>query len=188
MSGNAENTALWANADVYVSWDAAPAMPTDVTTPLGVGWELAGLLDGAEGFTEARESESSEKYAWGGILYKRTSSKHKRTFKFVALEDNDVTFRLVNPGSTRTEAAGLRTSQVKAPVAGDRFAIVFETREGDVTRRRVVASAEVVEVDEIKDSEEEPTVYGITVLVFPSGAENVLYTDLQNDPNYVATP
>lgn len=184
MSGNAEKTNLWANADVYVA-DVGTAGPTDLTTAWAAGWDLAGLLDGAEGFTESRESETSEKYAWGGVLYKRTSSKHKRTLKFVALEDNDVTFRLVNPGSERTKALGLQTSVVKIPAVGDQFAIGFETREGDKVRRRVVKRAEVAEVDEIKDSEEEPTVYGITVLVFPE-ADGTLWTDLAPDPDYVA--
>lgn len=183
MSGDPNKTSLWADADVYIAPEGT-AGPTDLTTAWPVAWELAGLLDGSEGFTESRESETSEKYAWGGVLYKRTSSKHKRTIKFVALEDNDVTFALVNPGSTRTATGGVRTATIKAPKAGERFAIGFETREGDAVKRRVVKHAEVVEVDEIKDSEEEPTVYGLTVIVFPEG-DGTLYTDISTDPDAV---
>lgn len=180
MSGNAKNTSLWANADVFIAAEGT-AGPDTLTGAWAVDWDLAGLLDGEEGFTEARESETSEHYAWGGVLYRRTSSKHKRTIKFVALEDNDVVFQLVNPGSERTASGGVRTSTVKVPVTGARFAIGFEVRDGDRVRRRVVKHAEVQEVGEIKDSETEPTVYEITVVIFPE-ADGTLYTDIETDP------
>ncbi|UVK59030.1 major tail protein [Microbacterium phage Cen1621] len=180
MAGNAKNTAQWAGADVYIAPENT-AGPTDLIAAWGAGWNAAGLLDGEEGFTEARESENSESYAWGGLLYKSTRSKHKRTFRFVALEDNSVVFNLVNPGSERTSAAGVRTSTIKTPKAGERFAVGFELREGDKIKRRYAKSAEVVEVAEIKESEAEPTVYDITVVVFPESDET-LYRVVETDP------
>ncbi|MDR6868718.1 hypothetical protein J2Y69_003342 [Microbacterium resistens] len=185
MAGNAKNTAQWAGADVYITRDPNVAAPTDLIAPWALGWAVVGLLDGEEGFTEEREDETSERFAWGGILVRRSKSKHKRTIRFVALEDNSTTFGLVNPGSDRESLNGTRRSVVKVPVAGDRFSIGFETRDGDRKKRRVVETAEVQEVAEIKESETEPTVYDITVVIFPD-ADGVLYTDIETDPEYVA--
>lgn len=180
MSGDAKNTSLWNGADVFIA-PVDTAGPTDTTTPWAVDWEAVGLLDGEEGFTEGRDQDTSEHYAWGGNLYRRTISKHKRSFKFVALEDNDVVFDLVNPGSTRTTATGVRTSTIKAPVAGQKFAIGFELRDNGRVKRRFAKIAEVSEVAEIKESESEPTVYEITVLVFPE-SDGTLYETVEDDP------
>lgn len=177
MSGNAKNTALWSGADVYVA-PSGTAGPATLTGAWPAGWEAAGLLDGAEGFTESRDEDTSENYAWGSILYRTTRSKHKRTFKFVALEDNAVTFDLVNPGSERASVAGVRTSKIKAPTS-KRFAIGFETRDGDRIKRRF-GEATVTEVGDIKEGEEDPTVYEVTVVMFPD-ADGVIYTTVETD-------
>jgi hypothetical protein len=183
MAGDAKETQLWQGADVYIA-PVGTAGPTDTTAAWAAGWTAVGLLDGEAGFEESRESESSEHYAWGGVLFKRTSGKHKRTFKFVALEDNDVVFDLVNPGSTRTVdgLTGVRTSVVKTPVAGEQFAVGFELRDGSRTKRRHAATAEVQEVATVKESETDPTVYEITVVIFPE-ADNTLYRTVEDDPN-----
>jgi len=180
MSGDAKNTSLWADADVYIA-AVDTAGPEDLTKGWLSPWELVGLLDGEEGFTESREEDNGEHYAWGGRLYKRTKSKHKRSIKFVALEDNKATFRLVNPGSTRTTVGGVRTSKIVTPKI-DAFAIGFELREGSRVKRRFIKRAEVSEVGDVKDSETDPSVYEITVLIFPE-ADGTLYTTVETDPS-----
>lgn len=183
MAGDAENTSLWEGADIYTA-PQGTAGPTDVTAAWGVDWDLVGLLDGEEGITEARSEDTGEKYAWGGILFKKTRSKHKRTFKFIALEDNETTFALINPGSTRTaDGAGVRNATIKVPKYKP-FAIGMELREDDKVKRRSALKAEVEEVAEIKESETEPTVYEITVVVFPE-ADGTLYREVEPDPDYV---
>jgi hypothetical protein len=182
MSGNAKNTALWANADVYLA-DVDTEGPADLAAGWGSDWELVGLLDGSEGFTESREEETGEKYAWGGRLYRRTKSQHKRSIKFVALEDNRATFRLVNPGSVRSTVGGVRTSKIVVPKI-DAFAIGFELRDGERVKRRFVKHAEVSEIGDVKDSEEDSTVYEITVLIFPED-DGTLYTTVETDPDAV---
>lgn len=188
MAGDAENTSLWANADVYIA-EVGTVGPANTYAAWPSGWTAAGLLNGAEGFTEEREEETSEHYAWGNILYKRTRGQHRRTLSFVALEDNAVVFRLINPNSDREEgtAPGEYTATVRVPQGSDRFAIGFETREGDKVKRRIVAQAEVTEVAEIVDSEENPTVYEITVLVFPS-ASGDLWVDMKGSATPPETP
>ena len=183
MAGEAKNTSLWQGADIFIAPENTVG-PTDLETAWDPEWSLVGLLDGEEGLTEGREEETGEHYAWGGVLYKRQRSKHKRTFKFVALEDNATTFKLVNPGSDRTVAGGVRTSTIKVP-KNESFAIGMELREGDKVKRRSGLRAEVTEVGEIKESETEPTVYEITVVVFPE-SDGTLYRTVETDPDFVA--
>lgn len=178
MSGDATNTSIWTDADVYVDFTMSAAEPADSFTPYAPEWDVVGLLDGGEGFEEERDEDTSEHYAWGGILIKKTRSKHKRTIKFVALEDNDTTFRIVNPGSVRGTADpdGVVVSKVKVPKY-EPFSISFATRDGDTVKRRTVKHAEVEEIGSIKDGEEEPTVREITVVLFPE-ADGTLYTEI----------
>lgn len=178
MAGNTANAALWTGADVYIA-PVGTTEPSDCSAAFGAGWDAVGLLDGEEGFTESREEESSDFYAWGGILVKRTKSKHKRTVKFVCLEDNATVFDLINPGSTRATVSGLTTSTVKVPT-GAEFAIALETSDGTVVKRRLIKRAEVQEVGEVKESETDLTVYEVTVVIYPE-ADGTLYVDLQED-------
>ena len=183
MSGDVKETTLWTGADVFIAPEAT-AGPTDLTTAWPAAWKAAGLLDGEGGITEGRDGDTSEHYAWGGILFRRTSSKHKRTFKFTALEDNDTVWSLVNPGSparTTDVATGTRTGTVKVPEAGHKFAIGMELRDGAKIKRRNALSAEVQEVSEIKESESDPTVYEITVVVYPE-TDGTLYHVVETDP------
>jgi hypothetical protein len=183
MAGDAKNTNLWQGADIYIA-PAGTAGPVDVATAWAAAWLLGGLLDGEDGFVEGREDTTEEHYAWGGLLYKRAFSKHKRTFKFTALEDNDVIWKLVNPGSTArvttgSGAAAIRTGTIKVPQGGSQFAVGFEVRDGAHIKRRFAKTAEVVSVEEVKESETEPTVYEITVVVFPE-SDGTLYRTVEN--------
>ena len=179
MSGNPDNAAIWTGADVFIDLTSAALGPTDVATAWASDWKAVGLLDGDEGFTEARSEESSEHYAWGGILVKRTRSKHKRTITFAALEDNPTVFAIVNPGSTRTtdSQTGLTTSSIKVP-APIPFSIGFEVRDGDTVKRRWTRKAEVESIDDVKESEGDPTVYKITVVLYPE-SDTTLYHEVE---------
>jgi hypothetical protein len=175
MSGDTANAALWQTADVYIA-PLLTAAPTDVTTAWAAAWDPVGLLDGDEGFTETRDQESNEFYAWGGILVKKTKSKHKRTIKFVALEDNDTVFALINPGSTRNTVTGLTTATVKVPTNAE-FMIGFEVNDGTKRKRRIVERATVEEIGEVKESESGLTAYEVTVVLYPE-ADGTIYTDI----------
>lgn len=175
MSGDLTNTSLWQNADVYIA-PSGTAGPTDVSTAWASGWDAVGLLDGDKGFTESRSDTSNDYYAWGGILVRSTKSKHKRSIKFIALEDNDTVFNLINPGSTRTTAAGLTTAAVSVPTNAE-FAIGFEVRDGDKVRRRSVLRATVDAVGDVVDSEGTLTAYEVTVILYPD-SDGVIYTDV----------
>lgn len=175
MSGSAANAGLWTSAEVYIAPTGSTA-PTDADSALDAAWKAVGLLDGSEGFTQARDEETNEIYAWGSLLIKKTKSKHKRTLQFSALEDNDTVFSLVNPGSTRTTASGLTTATVKVPTGNHEFMVVFQLNDGSKQKRRVCKRATVEEVGEVKESEEEVTVYQVTILLYPE-SDGTLFTE-----------
>jgi hypothetical protein len=175
MAGDSTNAALWQNADVYIAASGTTG-PANVSSAWASAWTAVGLLDGEEGFTETREEDSADFYAWGGVLVKRTKSKHKRTIKFVCLEDNATVFGLVNPGSTRTTTGGLTTASIKVPT-NEEFAIGFEVRDGSKTKRRAVKRATVESIGEIKESESDVTMYEVTVTLYPD-ADGTLYTEV----------
>jgi len=74
VAGDPTNASLWTDADVYVG-PLSATNPATIDDPFGVDWGLVGLLDGDEGFSESRDEDKDDKYAWGGILV-RTSRAH----------------------------------------------------------------------------------------------------------------
>ncbi|MGW4300428.1 Ig-like domain-containing protein [Streptomyces sp. NPDC004646] len=126
MAGDPTKANLWTDADVYVSWDLNATLPASADDPFGPEWQLAGLLDGDEGFPESRDEDTDDKFAWGGILVKTSRQHFKLTKSFTCLEDNEVTRKLVWPGSTETKIRVPRPEKVK---------VAFETREGEKVRR-----------------------------------------------------
>lgn len=180
MAGNAKNTSLWTGADVYTA-PKGTAGPTDLTTSWPVAWKALGLLDGGDGFVESRDQTVNKHYAWGGILFKKSISDQSRTIAFTCLEDNDNVYLLANPGSTSTTATGVRTRVSVVPKAGYHFALGLEVRDGTRTKRRILPDCEVEEIDDVTESEEDPTTYKFTVTVYPD-SNGVLYTTIETDP------
>lgn len=184
MAGTATNAALWTGADVYIA-PLATTEPINCIAAWSASWKAVGLLDGEEGFTIGRDEDSDEFYAWGGLLVRKTRSKHKRTLKFVAMEDPNLNFdlfTLVNPGSsTPTTALGVTTAVVKVPLGGYDFALGMEVRDGFKVKRRLVKRATIEEVGEVKESETDLAVYEITVAVYPE-SDGTLYRELSGSP------
>lgn len=178
MAGNTANPRIWVNADVYVA-PVGTAAPTDTATALNAAFLPLGLLS-EDGMVESREEDSTDHYAWGGILVRTTRSKHKRTFTVTALEDNPVVFDLVNPGSTAVTNTGVTTRTIKVP-GPDPRAFVIELVDGDIVKRRYIPRAEVVEVGDVTFSDSEMVMYELTINIYPDGS-GVLYKDFTDDP------
>lgn len=173
MSGNTSNARLWADADVYVTDDLDAAIPATVTEEFGPEWGLVGLLNGEDGFTETREEESDDHYAWGGILVRTARRNFKLTKKFSALEDNAVTRGLIWPGSPAGEIVVPKPKQIK---------IAFETRDGTGPTRRLI-SANYAEVDvdgDITEGESDLTKYELLATIFPD-ADGVLFIEQKSE-------
>lgn len=169
MAGNPDNANIWGDADVYVGDLDAPN-PATVDAPFSNAWGLVGLLDGDEGFTEARNWDSDDFFAWGNLLIRTARRNFALTRQFTALETNAVTLGLVWPGS----GPGTRV----VPKGNNPKKLAFETVDGDRVVRAITRRyAEVESVDDIKDSESDLRKYAITVKIYPD-ADGVLF-DLQ---------
>lgn len=182
MAGDTANPRIWLGADVFVA-PVGTTAPTDLTTALNASFKALGLLS-EDGMTESREQDSEDKHAYGGLLVRTVRSKHKRTIKVTALEDNLVVWGLVNPGSTAATASGVTTRTVKVPSASDPRAWVLELVDGAVKKRRAIPKGEVVEVADVTISDSEISMYELTIVVYPA-ADATLYKDIDNDPQSV---
>lgn len=177
MAGDTANPRIWLGADVYVAPVGSTA-PVDVTAAWAAAWVALGLLS-EDGMTESREDDTTDHYAWGGILVRTTRSKHKRTLQVTALEDNKTVWALLNPGSSAATTTGLTTRTVKVPTP-DPKAFGFELKDGTVTKRLIVPRGEVIEVGDASYSDSEMAMRELTINVYPS-ALGVLYTEITND-------
>jgi hypothetical protein len=140
MSGDPSEARLWADADVYVSFNLDAAVPATVDDDFDLGdWELVGLLDGDAGFVESRNQDKTDIYAWGQVLVRTSRRNYKETHTFTALEWNDTTKRLYRPGSTDTV-----WKVAKKP---ERVLVAFETREDDTVTRIITAYQAEIEVN-----------------------------------------
>lgn len=180
MAGSVKNAAVWTEGDVYIGKpDATIPMGG---APFGPEWDLVGLLNGEDGFTESIETESSEHYAWGGVLVAVTNSKFKLTRQFTAFEDNETMFDLWYPGHDVTFGAeGEYEGDVNVPDLSTQFKIAFETRTGGILKRVVSRNyAQLTERGESQESETEIASRQATVTIFPgemvNGKYPLLYT------------
>ncbi len=171
MAGDPSKATVWPEADVYIAPTTATA-PASIDVEFSVDWDLVGLLDGDTGFTQSREEETSDIYAWGGILVRTTRRNFKQTISFVALEDNDTTRELIWPDSPPGQLVVPRPKRVK---------IGFEMREGDYSKRLISAyEAEVAITGDIVDNEAALTRYELTATIFPT-SEGVLFIEQKGD-------
>lgn len=189
MAGNVANPRIWVNAEVYTA-PLGTTAPTDVVTAWAAAWLDLGLLS-EDGMTESRTEDTTDHYAWGGVLVRTTRSKHKRTFTVTCLEDNAVLFDVLNPGSTDVNSAGgagqppagTVTRTVKVPTPDPR-AFGFEMRDGAVTKRIIVPRGEIVAVGDSTASDASMHMKELTINVYPSST-GTLYTEITNDPQAV---
>lgn len=176
MAGDPSNARIWADADVYVAFPVGGSLahvnvPADINTVFDSTWEQLGLLDGEEGFTETRDEDTTDHFAWGGILVRTARRGFKLTRTFHCLEsseDNPHVFRLRWPGST--------SDQIVVP-SGDkveRVMIAFEKRDGsEVSRLISTYQAEVTVDGDISENETDPAKVPFMATIFPDGDGNL---------------
>lgn len=184
MSGDIANPRIWEGADLYTA-PLTTSLPTTLAAEMSTvpAWKPVGLLS-EDGASESRDEDTTDHYAWGGKLVRTKRSKHKRTIKVTALEDNLVVFGLVNPGSTVSTAAGVNTRVVKIPKS-EKLSFVLELVDGDITRRRHIPIGEVTAVGEVALRESEMQAFELTITLYPD-ANDVLYHDIDDDPQGAA--
>lgn len=169
MAGDASNARLWADADVYVSFDLDATVPATVATEFSVDWDLVGLLDGDAGFTESRSMDETDHFAWGGILVKTGRRNYKETHSFTAMEWNETTERLYRPGSDTP-------GTYKVALQPERVLIAFETREDGIVKRLISTyEVEVVVSGDVNRNESNISSLEFVATIFPN-ADGELWT------------
>lgn len=177
MAGNPNNASVWAYADVLIGGLDAEE-PAD-GSPFGPDWDYVGLLNGDDGFSESMSVDSSDHFAWGGILVATTRSNFKLTRSFTAFEDNETVFDLVYAGHDVAFAGdGTYQGDVHVPDLQARFKIAFVTRSGqgdDAQVKRVISKnyAQVEERGDAQESETEISSRQITVAIYPTEEDAV---------------
>lgn len=171
MSGDPTNAAVWAGADVYIG--ALDAVDPVDGAAFGADWDNVGLLNGDDGFTEKADMDSSDFYAWGGILVATTRKNFKLTRSFTAYEDNATVFDLWYPGHDVTfDGEGGYSGTVNVPDLSAKFKIAFETRTGSQIKR--VISKNYAQVDargDFKEGESDLASRALTVAIYPAAAD-----------------
>jgi len=166
MSGSTSNASLWADADVYISADLSAPNPANAAAAFSGAWSYVGLLDGDDGFTETRDVDTKDLFAWGGILVRTSRRNFTLKKSFAVLEDNTATRSLIWPGSTASQLIVPKPSFVK---------IAFETREGGKVRRLISKYRAMVDVDgDIVDNETDLTKVSLVATIYPD-ANGVLF-------------
>lgn len=177
MSGSPSNARLWADADVYVAFLADtpnPTNPATIDAPFGTDWDLVGLLDGEDGFTDTRNEDVTDLYAWGSILLRTSRRNFKWTRKFTAKERNVVTDRLMWPGSSEAQIVVPSGNRI------ERVQVAFETRDGDNTYRLITNFEAEITVDgDLNENETDIADVSFLVTVFPSD-DGVLFDRQSN--------
>lgn len=177
MAGSISNPRVWLGADVYVA-PVGTTAPTDTTTAFSATWKAIGLM-AEDGLTEGNANTTTTLFAWGGILIRNVKSKHVRTFKVIALEDNATLFALINPGSSEALASGVTTRTVKVPSTNPQ-AFALEFKDGAITKRILIPRAEITDVGDTKYSDTAIASHELTITVYPTAA-GVLFSELTDD-------
>lgn len=174
MSGDPTKADLWTNADFYVAASLSTVSPATISDPFGAGWGLTGLLNGDDGMPESRDEDTSDMYAWGGILVRTSRKNFKLTKKVSILEDNPVTRALIWPGSSDSEIVVPRPVPVKAG---------FEVRDPGTGKieRLITRNYAIITVDGDRDvNETDLTKTALACVIYPD-ANGVLF-DRQYTP------
>ncbi|WP_280247732.1 hypothetical protein [Nocardia abscessus] len=166
MARDPDNVKIWSDARVFLAiGDTRPAIPTDVDTAFGTGWEEAGILDGEDGFGEERSQDESEFFGWGIGLIKVGGRNYGLSRTWSPLEDNPVIRGLVWPGSTDTKLA------LPKPVY--RW-IAFETDSDFGDRERLIATKRArIWVPNNNRNESDITKWEVQTKLFADGAGDV---------------
>jgi hypothetical protein len=166
MQGDADNTSVWDDADVFVSFNLNATVPA-IGEDFGVDWEAVGFLDGTTGFAESvSETETSHK-VWGQGTIKKSYKDTEVMVSFLARERNDTTERLGRPGNHEP------------------FLLALETREGDRVYRKITKEHAVAKRNgDVTDNEDALSGIPLQATILPDTAIDAIdadrYWDIQD--------
>jgi hypothetical protein len=176
MAGDATKAGRWSEADVWVA-PLGTTPPTDIDTDPATGWDLIGYLDGDAGVVKSLDEDSSTLKAWGGVPIEDVSTFNGESFAFTAVEDNDVVWMLLYPGSAApTTATGTTTRVASVPNRVPQAWLIRLTR-GDGTKKQYLITKGVGRpTSDITENETDLSGVEITVNVL-ANSSNELHTE-----------
>ena len=174
MAGDPTKVDFWSKGDVWVTENLDAAIPATENDPFGPEWHLVGILNGEDGFTDADEEETTDHYGWDDFIGTRYAN-FKTTRTFTALENNEVTRKMLWPGSGPGE--------IKAPDRSKRWKVAFENREGAKVRRLITAfQAQIAANGERTTNKTDPTGLPFIVTPIPDPVTGRIYIERPAGP------
>lgn len=177
MSGDPNNAAVWANADVFIGGLTAN-IPT-AGDPFDNTWDYVGLLNGDDGFTQSESFDTNDFFAWGVGIIATTRKNFKVRRSFTAFEENQTVYDLLYPGHTVVfdGLTGGYEGDVFVPDLSNKFRIGWELRSSTAVRRLVSANyAQIDERPDSKEGENDLASHPITVAVYPDSTGKLFHT------------
>lgn len=137
MSGNTEAARIWDGADTYVDLTGLAVPPTDLDTPLDELWLPLGIITQDGGISFTNSVTETEHYGHGNVLLRTTYGQASKSFALEAVENNDLVWRLKNPGSESSTEGGI-TKRVEHPIQPSKAIaqVVLALTDGDIAARR----------------------------------------------------
>lgn len=184
LKGNPNRAAVWAGANVYIGKEDAE-VPKDSDdkldgSPFNDDWDVVGVLDGGDGFSETMSFDTNDFYGWGWGIIATVRKNFKYTKQFTALEENETVMGLIWPGND-LEWSGDDDQNfagvLKVPDLENKFKIAFETRSGKKGRRLVSYNyAQIDEIGDSTESDEELQKRQLTVVVYPDNKQRLFHS------------
>lgn len=136
------------------------ALPTDATTPLGVGYDELGYIS-EDGVTEANDETTQKIRAWqNGDTVREVQTAHDLMYSFACLETNEA----VLEAFYGNYAAGV--VEINA-APGQRGVWVFQVTDGDSDIRIVVPDGQVTDRGDRQFVNGNAVQYPLTITCYP---------------------
>lgn len=172
MATTAANVRVGVTGGVYFA-PAGTALPTDATTPLGVGFEELGYLT-EDGVTQNIDESTNDVRAWqNGDLVRRIKTETNVSFEFSLLETSQAALNAYY-GNFNAGKVEINSDQ------GKRGVWVIEVADGNYTHRIVIADGQVTNRGAIQYVNGEAISYPITVTAYPVSGGNA--AEIYYDP------
>ena len=141
----ARNINLWKDAEVYYSDDEDPKIGADGSIDPEV-WAFVGLLNEGSSITREADVERNDIKSFGGKKQMTDVKANKDTRTFTPMEDNEVVYQIMWPGSTPYTDNGVMVLAAPKTTTSGFFAFKTVNSFGDVlidvTRRKADAYVE----------------------------------------------
>ena len=166
MSGDVNNVAVWADADVLIG-DLDAVNPVGGAA-FGADWDFAGILDGSAGFSESQTNDSTDFFGWGKGVVATARKNLKITRTFTAIEDNLVTLGLRYDVTGVTAAGTGYSGDLKGRDLERKFKVAFEVRTGGKVKRLISKNyAQVESIGDSTEGEDNLATSPVTVAIYP---------------------